>query len=122
MTPRRHAIDPRDPSAPAPEEDELRSELHELARGLTLGSLAHLIRLLESGKFAELTSDQIRTVGEYRSIEVGGEPFFDEPFSTGKEAAGSLGFARTLGSEQVLEDLRRLNATLTARAPAPEAS
>ena len=50
------------------------------------------------------------------------EPFFDEPFSTGKEAAGSLGFARTLGSEQVLEDLRRLNATVTARDPAPEAS
>jgi hypothetical protein len=92
--------------------DQLRSQLHELARNLTETSLAQVIRLLESEKFSQLTCEQIRTVGEYGAIEIGGERFFDCAFSSGKEAAGSLGFARFIGRDLVLDDLARLRASL----------
>jgi hypothetical protein len=95
--------------------EQVRSQLHELARNLTRASLGQVIRLLESEKFAELTCEQIRTVGEYGAIEIGGERFFDRAFSSGKEAAGSLGFARFLGADLVREDLQRLRDSMLGR-------
>jgi hypothetical protein len=92
--------------------DEQRFELHRLAQRLTLPSLAQVIRLLESDKVCSLTNDQIRAIGEYGSIEIDGQRFFDQAFCSGKEAAGSLGFALSMGRELVLEDLRRLRAAL----------
>lgn len=104
-----------------PTPKELLAELLQLEKGLTLPSLSEAIRLLESEKFDQLTSEQIRAVAEYRAIEIVGEPFFDKAFSTGKEAAGSLGFAQQLGREAVLEDLRRIRAAaLGAPDPAPD--
>ena len=93
--------------------DQLRGQLHELARNLTHASLRQVIRLLESEKFPQLTCDQIRTIGEYGAIEIEGERFFDRAFSSGKEAAGSLGFARFIGRDLVLEDLERLRASMS---------
>lgn len=79
--------------------------------------MRQLIRLLRSDKFHELTPDHIRTVGEYRSIELDGEPFFDRAFSSGKEAAGSLGFAKLMGRSIVLDDLIRLGLALGCGRP-----
>ena len=81
-------------------------------RRFTLPALEEAIRLLRSERFRELTSEQIRAVGEYRSIEIGDESFFDKAFTPGKEAAASLGYARRVGRRPVLEDLLRLRATL----------
>jgi hypothetical protein len=86
------------------------AELLRLQKALTVASLSEAIRLLESEKFHRLTSAQIRAIAQYQAIEIAGERFFDKAFSTGKEAAGSLGYAQQLGREAVLEDLRRLRA------------
>ena len=96
------------------ETELLLAELRRHERRLTLPALEEAIRLLRSERFRELTSEQIRAVGEYRSIEIGDESFFDKAFSPGKEAAASLGYARCLGRRPVLEDLLRLRATLEA--------
>jgi hypothetical protein len=88
------------------------AELQRHERRFTLPALEEAIRLLCSEKFRELTGEQIRAVGEYRSIEIGDQVFFEKAFSPGKEAAASLGFARHLGRRPVLEDLLRLRATL----------
>jgi len=92
--------------------DLLFAELQDHERRFTLPALEEAIRLLSSEKFSELTSEHIREVAEYRSIEIGEESFFERAFTPGKEAAASLGFARYLGREPVLEDLLRLRATL----------
>ena len=90
------------------------AELWRHERRFTLPALEEAIRLLRSDKFGELTSEQIHAVGEYRSIEIGDESFFDKAFTPGKEAAASLGYARCVGRRLILEDLQRLRATLRA--------
>ena len=91
--------------------DELLAELHKLERRLTIPSISEVIRLLESEKFDQLTSEQIRCVGEYQPIEIEDELFFDKAFTTGKEVAASLALSRYIGREVVLEDFVRLRAT-----------
>jgi hypothetical protein len=112
------------PKLPAAQQSPARrqrlTELLRLERGLTVPSLSEAIRLLESEKFHRLTSAQIRAIAQYQSIEIAGERFFDKAFSTGKEAAGSLGYAQQLGREAVLEDLRRLRATAVGPSPPPD--
>jgi hypothetical protein len=90
------------------------AELRQHERRFTLPALEEAIRLLCSESFRELTGEQIRAVGDYRSIEIGDEVFFERAFSPGKAAAASLAFARHLGRRPVLEDLLRLRATLGA--------
>ena len=87
--------------------------LHQLEGGLKMPALEELIRLLRSDKYRELTPEHIRTVGQYEPIEIDGERFFDRAFTTGKEVAGSLGFAQHLGRRPVLLDLMGLRASLT---------
>ena len=94
------------------ETEILFAELQHHERRFTLPALEEAIRLLSSEKFSELTSEHIRDVAEYRSIEIGDEIFFERAFTPGKEAAASLGFAQHLGRRPVLEDLHRLRATL----------
>jgi hypothetical protein len=96
----------------------LPGDAYELEQTLTVDALAEVIRLLESGKFRELSSEQIRAVGEYASIEVGGERFFERSFTTGKGSAASLGFAKHVGRRRVLEDLLNLRATLLGESSA----
>lgn len=99
---------------------KLLTELRAMERGFTLPSLAEAIRLLESDRFPELTEEQIRSVAEYQAIELGSDCYFEKAFTPGKEAAASLGFARLLGREVVLEDLHRLLASARgSRAKAP---
>ena len=88
------------------------AELWRHERRFTLPALEEAIRLLRSEKFRDLTSEHIRAVAEYRSIEIGDEIFFERAFTPGKEVAASLGFAQHLGRRPVLEDLLRLQATL----------
>jgi hypothetical protein len=89
-------------------------QLHRHERDFTLPSLTEAIRLLRSEKFRELTGEHIHAVGEYRAIELSGETFFERAFSSGKEAAATLGYAHFLGRDAVLDDLLRLLATLRA--------
>jgi len=88
------------------------ADLHRHERTLSLPSVEEAVRLLRSERFRELTEAQVREVGEYRPIELGGERFFERAFSPGKEAAASLGYALHLGRRAVLDDLLRLLATL----------
>jgi hypothetical protein len=74
--------------------------------------LCESIRLLQSDRFELLSDADVRAVADYRAIELGDEVFFERAFSQGKEAAASLAFARLLGREQVLEDLRLLRDSL----------
>jgi hypothetical protein len=94
--------------------EELLAELHAMEWRATVPSLCEAIRLLASEKYECLTHQQIQEVANYRPIEVEDEVFFDRAFSPGKEAAASLGFARFLGRDVVLDDLQRLHATLCA--------
>jgi hypothetical protein len=90
----------------------LLADLHQLQRRITVRSLTEVIRFLESEKFDELTSVHIRAIAEYQAIQIGEEWFFDKAFTTGKEVAASLGFAKHVGREVVLEDMTRLRATV----------
>jgi hypothetical protein len=88
------------------------SELHRFEGDALPPALCEAIRLLESDEFEHLTEADVRAVADYRAIELNEEPFFERAFTPGKEAAASLGFARLLGRELVLDDLRRLRAAL----------
>ena len=91
-------------------------ELHALLAAARLPSLGEVIRLIESDRFEALTARHICDVGNYRAIELGDERFFHRAFTAGKEAAASLVFARDLGRDLVLGDLRRLRASLGVEA------
>ncbi len=93
----------------------LLADLHQLEGAALPPALCEAIRLLESDRFEQLTDADIHAVASYRSIELGDETFFERAFTPGKEAAASLGFARLLGRNRVLEDLRHLRATLGCR-------
>ena len=95
------------------------AELHKFERKLTVASLSEAIRLLESDRFEDLTAAQIREVGEYRSIQLGEERFFEKAWSRGKEVAAALGFAQHLGPEAVRKDLLSLRASLLGADEAP---
>ncbi len=96
--------------------DRMLADLHELERKLTIPSIVEAIRLLNSGKFHQLTSEQIRSIANYQPIKIEDEWFFDKAFSTGKEAAASLAYAQYIGREVVLEDLVRLRAAASGSA------
>ena len=102
------------------EKQPLLAELRSMERRLTLPSLAEAIRLLESDRFPELTEEQIRAIAEYQAIELGSDSYFEKAFTPGKEAAASLGLARLLGRQVVLDDLQKLLAS--ARGPHPSGS
>ena len=91
------------------------TELHRFEGDTLPPALCEAIRLLESDKFEHLTDAHVLAVANYRAIELEDEPFFERAFTPGKEAAASLGFARLLGRELVLDDLRRLRAALGCR-------
>ncbi len=91
--------------------DRMLAELRELERSLTIPSITEAIRLLESEKFDQLTSEQIRSIAEYQAIEIDEEKFFHKAFTTGKEVAASLAFTKYIGKAVVLEDLVRLRAS-----------
>jgi hypothetical protein len=91
---------------------DLIAELHLHEARAFPAALCESIRLLESERFAELTDADIRAVADYRAIALGDAVFFERAFTPGKEAAASLGYARLLGRERVLYDLRRLRAAL----------
>ncbi len=99
--------------------DRMLAELHELERRLTIASIAEAIRLLKSEKFHQLTSEQIRSIGNYQPIRIEDEWFFDKAFSTGKEVAASLAYAGYVGREVVLEDLVRLRAAASGSSESP---
>ncbi len=75
-------------------------------------SMCETVRLLESDRFACLTDADVHEIANYRSVELDDMVFFARPFTPGKEAAATLAFARRLGREAVLRDLRLLEATL----------
>jgi hypothetical protein len=95
-----------------PNDREPLLELHRFEGAALPPALCEAIRLLESDKFEHLTDGDIVAVANYRAIELADEPFFERAFTPGKEAAASLGFARLLGRDVVLDDLRRLRAAL----------
>ena len=97
------------------------SELHGIERYLNLPSVEELIRLLNSGRFERLTDADVRIVGEYGAIELGGESYFARAFSAGKEVAASLALIRELGVRAVLGDLLALRASMLG-SNAPEVS
>lgn len=103
---------------PKPDAARMLADLHALQRRLTGPSIAEAIRLLESDKFARLTNGQIRNIAEYRPIAIEDEWFFKKAFSTGKEVAASLAYAKEVGREIVLEDLLQLRATASGPAEA----
>ena len=93
-----------------------REQLHRFERSALMPALNETVRLLESDKFASLTEADIRTIANYRAVELDDEIFFERPFTPGKEAAAALAFARQLGRDVVLRDLEQLRATLGCRA------
>lgn len=92
----------------------IQADFRELQARMNVPSLRESIRLLTSEKFHLLNDDHLYDVANYRSIDLDDEVFFERAFTPGKEAAASLGFARHLGRETVLEDLVRLRASLDA--------
>jgi hypothetical protein len=90
----------------------LLAELHLNESRAFPAALCEAIRLLESERFGELSDADIREVANYRTISLRGDEFFARAFTPGKEAAASLGLARLLGRERVLDDLLRLRAAL----------
>jgi len=91
---------------------QLLSELHQHELSALPPALCEAMRLLASERFSELTDAHVLAVANYQAITLGGEVFFERAFTPGKEAAASLGYARLLGRERVLDDLRRLRAAL----------
>jgi hypothetical protein len=86
--------------------------LHAAELQLTPAAVEELIRLVRSSHFHSITPQQIRHVGEYGTIEIEGERYFERSFSPGKEASSSLALARMLGPDEVLEDLLDLRDSL----------
>jgi hypothetical protein len=86
--------------------------LHEMELKLSTASVDELIRLIGSSHFQLLTPEQIRNVGNYQTIEIDGERYFERAFSPGKEASTSLALAHMIGREEALEDLLNLRASL----------
>jgi len=64
-----------------------------------------LIRITSSEIFNFMNQDHISAVGEYRSISIMGEAFFEKPFSTGKDAATVLRLAWSMGPKFVCQEL-----------------
>ena len=95
-----------DPTRPAHE------PLHDFEGAALTPALRETLRLLQSDKFLRLTNADILEIANYRAIEIDGEEFFARPFTPGKEAAATLGFAQQLGRDVVLHDLRQLRSTL----------
>jgi hypothetical protein len=83
---------------------------------LTGAAVEELIRLVRSSHFRDLTPQQIRSVGEYESIEIDGERYFERAFSPGKETSSSLALAQMIGRDEALEDLVDLRASLLGAA------
>ena len=96
----------QNPARPAPE------PLHDFEGAALTPALRETVRLLESDKFPRLTSADILEIANYRAIEIDDEEFFGRPFTPGKEAAATLGFAQHLGRDVVLRDLRQLRSAL----------
>ena len=94
--PARHALEP----------------LHAFEGAALTPALRETVRLLQSDKFLRLTSADICEIANYRAIEIDDEEFFARPFTPGKEAAATLGFAQQLGRDVVLRDLRQLRSTV----------
>ncbi len=90
----------------------LPEELHQFEGSALSPSLRETVRLLESDRFACLTDADVHEIANYRSVELDEQVFFDRAFTPGKEAAATLAFARRLGRETVLRDLRLLGVTL----------
>jgi hypothetical protein len=91
--------------------------LHDAELQLTRAGVEELIRLVRSSHFNVVTPQQIRSVGEYETIEIEGERYFERAFSPGKVASSSLALARMIGREEVLEDLLQLRDALAAPDP-----
>ena len=90
----------------------LLDELHRFEWSALAPALCETVRLLESGKFDRLSDSDLNEIANYRSVEIDDELFFDRAFTPGKEAAASLAFARYLGIDAVLKDLRSLRASI----------
>jgi hypothetical protein len=90
----------------------LLSELHRFEWSALAPALCETVRLLESGKFERLSDAHLNEIANYRAVELDDEVFFDRAFTPGKEAAASLAFARYLGIDTVLKDLRSLRASI----------
>ena len=90
----------------------LLDELHRFEWSALAPALCETVRLLESGKFDRLSESDLNEIANYRAVELDDEIFFDRAFTPGKEAAASLAFARYLGIDAVLKDLRSLAASI----------
>ena len=86
--------------------------LHEMESRLTAAAVEELIRLVRSSHFHVLTQQHIRSVGEYETIEIEGERYFERAFSPGKETSSSLALAKMMGRDEALEDLLDLRASI----------
>jgi hypothetical protein len=87
-------------------------ELHALEWSALAPALCETLRLLESDKFERLGDAHLQDIANYRAVELDDDVFFERAFTSGKEAAATLAFARHLGREIVLGDLHRLRAAL----------
>jgi hypothetical protein len=92
--------------------NQLLQLLHDMELQLTQAAVEELIRLLCSSHFHRVTPRQVRSVGEYKTIEIEGERYFERAFSPGKEASSSLALARMIGRDDILEDLIDLRDSL----------
>ena len=68
-------------------------------------ALLELMRVTSSERFKFMTHDDIFEVGEYRSISIMEEVFFEASWSTGKDVATVLRLAWSLGQEVVRKEL-----------------
>lgn len=92
--------------------DALLEELHRFEWSALAPALCETVRLLESGKFDQLSDSDLNEIANYRAVELDDEVFFHRAFTSGKEAAASLAFARYLGIDAVLDDLHSLRASI----------
>ena len=99
----------------SPDKERLLAELHTWERKLVLHSLNEAIRLIESEKIEQLTGQHLHCIAEYDAITIDGECFFDKAFTSGKEVAACLAFAKEIGWQEALDDMLRLRLTLLGR-------
>ena len=71
-------------------------------------SISEAIRFIESDKFALVTEEDFTEIGNYHTVNIDGELFFDKAFSRGKEIVKFLRAAKEGQVELVLKKLKSI--------------
>lgn len=89
------------------EKDRGRLISKQILNELYPGAITELIRFLESGKLAQITEEQRFAVGNYQSIEIGGETYFGN-MTNGKGVSSVIYLAQQYGADVLITELKKI--------------